>query len=57
MERRGGGRSEAHGSDLRYNMTISLEEAFAGKQATIRVPGTAACEPFHLIGRPKLNQP
>ncbi len=44
MAGRGGGRTEAHGSDLRYNMTISLEEAFSGKQATIRVPGTAACE-------------
>jgi len=32
------------GADLRYNMTIGLEEAFTGKQATIRVPGTAACE-------------
>ncbi len=50
MAGRGGGRSEAHGSDLRYNMTISLEEAFAGKQATIRVPGTAACEPCHGSG-------
>ena len=45
MGGRGGARgAEMHGADLRYNMTISLEEAFAGKQATIRVPGTAACE-------------
>jgi len=50
MAGRGGGRSEAHGSDLRYNMTISLEEAFAGKQATVRVPGTAACEACHGSG-------
>ncbi len=44
MGGRGGRGAEMHGADLRYNMTISLEEAFSGKQATIRVPGTAACE-------------
>ena len=43
--RRGGRRQPARGADLRYNMEITLEEAFGGKQATIRVPGTAACEP------------
>ena len=36
----GGGR----GSDLRYKLELSLEEAFGGKQATIRVPTSAACE-------------
>lgn len=41
---RGGAQSQAHGADLRYNMTISLEEAFAGKQTNVRIPGTAACE-------------
>lgn len=45
-----GGRQESHGSDLRYNMTISLEEAFGGKQATIRVPGTAPCDTCHGSG-------
>ncbi len=34
----------AHGADLRYNMEVSLEEAFAGKQATIRVPTSVACD-------------
>jgi molecular chaperone DnaJ len=43
--RRGGGGSRAsRGSDLRYNMEISLEDAFAGKTATIRVPGSVTCE-------------
>ncbi|MDE0049516.1 MAG: molecular chaperone DnaJ [Rhodospirillales bacterium] len=42
--RRGGRRQPARGADLRYNMEISLEDAFAGKQATIRVPGTVSCE-------------
>ena len=28
------------GADLRYNLTVTLEEAFNGKQATISVPGS-----------------
>ena len=32
------------GSDLRYNMDISLEEVFAGKTAEIRVPTTIQCD-------------
>ncbi|MGO4851898.1 molecular chaperone DnaJ [Phaeovulum sp. W22_SRMD_FR3] len=40
----GGGRSRAQrGSDLRYNLRVTLEEAFAGIQKTIVVPGSAAC--------------
>ena len=31
------------GTDLRFNMEISLEEAFRGKQADIRVPSSVAC--------------
>ena len=34
----------SRGADLRYNLTITLEEAFAGKRAQIRVPTTVACE-------------
>jgi molecular chaperone DnaJ len=33
------------GADLRYNIEITLEEAFTGKNATIRVPASATCEP------------
>ena len=43
----GGGRrgqASGHGADLRYNMEITLEEAFAGKTATITVPSSAPCE-------------
>ena len=43
----GGGRRRggtARGADLRYNLAISLEEAFAGKRTQIRVPTTVACE-------------
>ncbi|WP_420343080.1 molecular chaperone DnaJ [Paenirhodobacter sp.] len=40
----GGGRSRAaRGSDLRYNLRVSLEEAFKGVQKTISVPGSSAC--------------
>ncbi|SIS87364.1 molecular chaperone DnaJ [Phaeovulum vinaykumarii] len=40
----GGPRSRAsRGSDLRYNLRISLEEAFKGVQKTITVPGSSAC--------------
>ncbi|ARJ66337.1 molecular chaperone DnaJ [Magnetospirillum sp. ME-1] len=43
----GGGRrgqASGRGADLRYNMDISLEDAFAGKSATIKVPSSAPCE-------------
>ncbi len=44
--RRGGGGPgrASRGSDLRYNMEISLDDAFAGKTATIRIPGSVACD-------------
>jgi molecular chaperone DnaJ len=41
----GGGRAQSsgRGSDLRYNMEISLEDAFNGKKATIDVPTSVNC--------------
>lgn len=42
--RRGGRHSRQRGADLSYNLEITLEEAFAGKTAEIRVPGSVACE-------------
>src|SRR3989304_5496381 len=44
--RGGGGRGQGRerGSDLRYNMEIALEEAFAGKTAQIRIPTSVTCE-------------
>ncbi|MGH1369972.1 MAG: molecular chaperone DnaJ [Maritimibacter sp.] len=42
---RGGGRQRAsRGSDLRYNLRVTLEEAFAGLQKTINVPTSVACD-------------
>ncbi|NKB51687.1 MAG: molecular chaperone DnaJ [Rhizobiaceae bacterium] len=40
--RSSGGRSR--GADLRYNMEISLEEAFEGKTAEIEIPTAITCE-------------
>ena len=40
---RGGGRRAARGSDLRYNLRVSLEEGFSGVQKSIKVPTTVAC--------------
>jgi molecular chaperone DnaJ len=41
--RRGPGGRE-RGADLRYNMDITLEEAFHGKAAQLRIPTTVSCE-------------
>jgi molecular chaperone DnaJ len=45
---RGGARGQRsgreRGADIRYNMDISLQEAFSGKQAQIRVPTSIGCE-------------
>jgi len=38
-------RRQNRGADLRYNLELTLEEAFGGKHAEIRVPSAIACEP------------
>ena len=49
-EMMGGGRARRssggreRGADLRYNMEITLEEAYAGKTAQIRVPTSITCD-------------
>ncbi len=44
----GGGRGRSggreRGADLRYNMEISLEEAFSGKTAQVNIPTSVTCE-------------
>ena len=42
--RGGGGGGASRGADLRYNMEISLTEAFTGKSAQIRVPSSVQCD-------------
>ena len=41
---RGGRGGRERGADLRYNMEISLEEAFTGKTAQINIPVAVTCE-------------
>jgi molecular chaperone DnaJ len=53
--RRGG--ANLRGADLRYNMEITLEDAYAGKQATIRVPTSVLCEACNGSGGEKGAQP
>ena len=40
----GRGRRQNRGGDLRYNLQISLAEAFGGSRAEIKVPSAVACE-------------
>lgn len=40
---RGGANRASRGSDLRYNLRISLEEAYSGLQKTINVPTSISC--------------
>lgn len=53
--RRSGGRER--GADLRYNMEVTLEEAFAGKTAQISVPSSISCEECTGTGAKKGTQP
>jgi len=54
---RGGQGSQGRGSDLRYNLEITLEEAFKGKQTSVRVPTLAACELCHGSGAQAGSKP
>src|SRR5215475_10319193 len=42
--RRGRGSGRERGADLRYNMELTLEEAFGGKSAQIRIPTSVTCD-------------
>jgi molecular chaperone DnaJ len=57
----GGGRrtqgGTARGSDLRYNIEVSLEDAFRGKQTTIRVATFAHCDACKGIGAEPGSRP
>lgn len=59
--RRGGGgqaqSSAARGSDLRYNLDIELEDAFKGRQQTIKVTTSASCESCDGSGAQKGSAP
>jgi molecular chaperone DnaJ len=57
--RRGRGQRSGRerGADLRYNMEISLPEAYAGKTAQIRVPTSVTCEACTGTGAKTGTQP
>jgi molecular chaperone DnaJ len=44
MDPRGQRQNAARGADLRYDLELTLEEAFAGKEATVTVEALARCE-------------
>ncbi|WP_299152766.1 molecular chaperone DnaJ [uncultured Tateyamaria sp.] len=56
-QRGGGGRRAARGSDLRYNLRISLEDAFAGMQKTINVPTSISCDTCNGSGAEGGSEP
>jgi len=43
-------RSRARGEDLRYNLTLTFEEAVAGTEKKIKIPRQGACETCHGNG-------
>jgi molecular chaperone DnaJ len=58
----GGGRqrqteSALRGSDLRYNMEISFEDAFNGLKKNIKIPTHAGCETCHGSGAAEGSKP
>ncbi|MGF1453949.1 MAG: molecular chaperone DnaJ [Alphaproteobacteria bacterium] len=53
----GGQAGRARGADLRYNMEITLNEAFAGKKAQIQVPRTATCDRCDGVGAEPGSKP
>ena len=42
--RRGRSSGRERGADLRYNMEVTLEEAFRGKSAALKIPTSISCE-------------
>ena len=54
---RGRGHGPARGQDLRYDLDITLEQAFAGAEVEIVVPSTIACEVCDGSGAKPGTQP
>lgn len=56
--RGGGGRARAQrGNDLRYNLRINLEDAYAGMQKTVNVPTAVACDSCNGTGAEGGSEP
>ncbi|HUB98125.1 MAG TPA: molecular chaperone DnaJ [Stellaceae bacterium] len=56
-QRRGERGANTRGNDLRYNLEISLEDAFKGRQTTIRVTTLAPCETCGASGAAPGSRP
>jgi molecular chaperone DnaJ len=55
---RGGGANRAYrGSDLQYNLELTLEEAVFGKKVDIRIPSKERCDPCGGTGAKKGTNP
>ncbi len=54
---RGGGGNANRGNDLRYNLEITLEEAFKGRETQVRVPSLSACDSCHGSGAEAGSKP
>ena len=54
---RRGQRGESRGSDLRYDLELTFEEAAFGKQTRIKVPHRETCEECHGAGSAKGSGP
>ena len=50
MDPRGGRQNAARGADLRYDLELSLEEAFRGIEKTVSIDALARCERCHGRG-------
>ena len=46
----------ARGADLRYDLELSLEDAFTGSEKTITIQAMAKCEPCHGTGCTKADR-
>ena len=54
---RPGGRADMRGQDLRFNLDITLEQAYGGTEATVRVPSSISCEACHGSGAEPGSKP
>jgi molecular chaperone DnaJ len=51
------GQAPGRGNDLRFNLEISLEDAFRGKQTTVHVPTLTSCEACNGSGAEAGSKP
>jgi molecular chaperone DnaJ len=54
---RGRGRADTRGQDLRFNLEITLEQAYSGTEANVRVPSSVSCEACHGSGAEAGSKP